>query len=133
MQKIKYSELNAKQKESYNFQKVSSVLADYGYTTILLADDWQGADFIAMHVSGKEFLKVQLKGRFTLDKKYLEKELYICFPANDQWYLYPHDKVVKDLSSINKFENSDSWKVHGGYSWNKISKAIFEYLKPYKI
>lgn len=133
MKKINYSDLNSKQKESYNFQKVSAVLADYGYTTILLADDWQGADFIAMHMSGEKFLKVQLKGRFTLDKKYEGKDLFICFPSKGQWYLYPHDKVVEELQVINKFEKSDSWAIKGGYSWNRAPKAILGFLEPYKI
>jgi hypothetical protein len=59
--KIIYSELNARQKESYNFQKVSAIFADYGFSTIRLSDDWQGADFIAQHIDNQVFLKVQLK------------------------------------------------------------------------
>lgn len=31
MDKIKYSELNSKQQENFNFHKVASILADYGY------------------------------------------------------------------------------------------------------
>ena len=31
--RINYNKLTAKQQESYNFQKVSAVLADIGYTT----------------------------------------------------------------------------------------------------
>tara|TARA_Y100000385_G_scaffold273944_1_gene316450 strand:+ start:108 stop:320 length:213 start_codon:yes stop_codon:yes gene_type:complete len=65
--KIKYSQLNSKQKENYNFHKVASALADYGYDSMRLNNDWQGADFIA--VKNDEMLKVQLKGRFTVDIK----------------------------------------------------------------
>lgn len=132
--KIEYKNLNAKQKESYNFQKVSAVLADYGYTTILLADDWQGADFIAMHISGDEFMKVQLKGRLTFDKKYLGKDLMICFPEGDDWYLYPHDQVIEDLQKTNNFANSSSWIDKGWYSWNSPApKAILESLEMFKL
>ena len=60
-EKIRYEDLNAKQKEIYNFQKVSALLADYGFTTIKLADDWNGADFLALHCAGKMTLIVQLK------------------------------------------------------------------------
>ena len=45
---IGYNELNAKQKEIYNFQKVAAILADYGFNCIKLTDDWQGADFLAL-------------------------------------------------------------------------------------
>jgi hypothetical protein len=69
--KIKYSLLNARQKENYNFQKVSSVLADYGYTCIRLSDDWNGADFIATHTSKNEILRIQLKARFTNPKIFI--------------------------------------------------------------
>lgn len=72
--KIAYENLNARQKESYNFQKFSAVLADYGYITIKLSDDWHGADSIAQHLSG-ETLKVQLKGRLSFYKKYQDKDL----------------------------------------------------------
>jgi hypothetical protein len=46
---IKYEELNARQQEAFNLQKVSAVLADYGFVTIPLSSDWGGADFIAQH------------------------------------------------------------------------------------
>src|SRR5437762_2637158 len=59
--KISYARLNARQKENYNFQKISAVLAEYGYVTFRFSDDWSGADFIAVHLSG-DVLRVQLKG-----------------------------------------------------------------------
>ena len=70
--KIDYNQLNSKQKENYNFHKVASALADYGYDSMRLNNDWQGADFIA--VKNDEMLKVQLKGRFTVDKNILIKK-----------------------------------------------------------
>ncbi|MFT4733787.1 MAG: hypothetical protein ACI9DJ_001015 [Algoriphagus sp.] len=58
--RIEYNKLNARQKETYNFQKVSAILADYGFATIKLNDDWANADFIAQHIDGDKYLKVQL-------------------------------------------------------------------------
>ena len=77
LEKISYSELNSKQKENYNFHKVAAALADYGYNSLRLNDDWQGADFIA--INGDNMMKIQLKGRFTVDKKYINKSIYIAF------------------------------------------------------
>ena len=57
MDKIKYESLNSKQKETYNYHKVSAVLADYGYFTMRVTDDWESADFIAT----LEKLKPQLE------------------------------------------------------------------------
>jgi hypothetical protein len=52
LKKIQYKDLNSKQKEIYNFQKVAAILAAYGFNCIKLADDWQGADFLAYHKDG---------------------------------------------------------------------------------
>ena len=45
LQRINYSELNARQKEIYNFQKLAAILADYGFNCIKMSDDWQGRRF----------------------------------------------------------------------------------------
>lgn len=132
--KIDYKVLNARQKEQYLFQKLSAVLADYGYGTIKLSDDWQGADFIAQSMNGQSFLKVQLKGRFTIDKKYLEKDLYITFPLKNDWYVFPHDEIVKALEDRKIFTETPSWIDGGNYSVSEIgNKEVLSLLEPYKL
>lgn len=119
LKKIKYTELNSKQMENYNFHKVASALADYGFNSLRLNDDWQGADFIA--INGDDMMKIQLKGRFTVDKKYINKEIYIAFIENDVIKLYRHDDAVAALSD--NIKNSSSWSEFGGYSWGKTPKV----------
>ena len=116
--KIDYNQLNSKQKENYNFHKVASALADYGYDSMRLNNDWQGADFIA--VKNDEMLKVQLKGRFTVDKKYIDKEIYIAFIENNVVKMYDHDEAVNMLPD--NIKQSDSWNKYGRYSWGKTPK-----------
>jgi hypothetical protein len=70
LRKIDPLRLNACQKENYNFQKISGLLADYGFTTIRLSDDWNGDDFLAQHADGKTLLRAQLKSRLGIYKKY---------------------------------------------------------------
>lgn len=89
---IEYRDLNSRQQESYNFHKVAALMADYGYSCMKLSDDYNGADFLAMHIGG-QILKVQLKGRLTCDEKYRGKVLDVAFPFEGSWYLYPHDHV----------------------------------------
>ena len=115
MEKINYNDLNPKQKENYNYHKVAAALADYGYDSMRLNNDWQGADFIA--VKDDEMLKVQLKGRFTIDRKYIGKDIYIAFIEDRIIKMYKHDNAVEAISD--KTKESDSWKVKGLYSWNK--------------
>jgi hypothetical protein len=119
LNKIEYCKLNSRQRENYNFYKIAAILADYGYVSLRLSDDWNGADFIAVHIDG-ETVRVQLKGRFGFDKKYIGKDLYIAFCAEGEWYLYPHDEVLKYV--LAQIEHSDSWVAKGGYN--------FPYLKP---
>jgi len=76
MKKVAYQTLNPKQQESYNYQKISALLAEYGYITYRMHDDYHGADFHAVNINGT-VLKVQLKGRIAIDKKYLNKEIHI--------------------------------------------------------
>lgn len=129
LKKIEYSELNAKQKESYNFQKVSSVLADYGYTTIRLSDDWQGADFIAQHTSS-DFIKVQLKGRLEVNTKYIGKHIFMCFRHKENWYLGPHDEILGIVEA--SIEKTASW-TDGKYTWKTPSKKLLSELTKYII
>jgi hypothetical protein len=132
-EKIDYSDLNAKQQEQFNFQKVSGKLADYGYRTISLGDDWQGADFIANHINGNTWLKVQLKGRLTFDKKYVGKDLWVCFRDGDKWYFYPHDELLEDVLQQMKIGNTESWKDKGIYNWPSLSVKLKEMLTRYEL
>ena len=129
--KISYDGLNSRQQEGFNFQKVSAVLADYGFTTIRLTSDWNSADFIAQHSDGVTFLKIQLKGRCAFSKDYRGKDLHICFPDGAQWYLYPHDEVLKQVER--DIANTVSWKDRGGYSYPKLSKKLRQVLQPYRL
>src|SRR5690606_2349658 len=114
--KITYEQLNSRQKENYNFQKVAAHLADFGFNCLRLSDDWQGADFIACHIDGDIFLKVQLKGRITIDKKYCGKGIYVAFQDSGTWYLYPHDEMKDLLLSNGLMNGSKSWSEVGSYS-----------------
>jgi len=130
-EKIDYTHLNARQKEIYNFQKVSGIFADFGYTTVKLSDDWMGADFIAISFDGFKYIKVQLKGRLTFEKKYIGKDIYVCFhdKKNDKWYLYQHDDMLKHF--IKGFECTRSWRDVGGYSKGHLSRDAKKALEGY--
>jgi hypothetical protein len=133
MNRIEYAHLNARQQENYNFSKLSAVLADYGFTTIRLHDDWQGADLIALHIDGKTHLRVQLKGRLDFQKKYKEKDIYIAFSAQGEWYLVPHDEVLERVLSETGMGKTVSWDQKGGYNFPRLTRQLRTLLQPYKI
>lgn len=137
---IEYKDLNARQQENYNFAKVSAILVDYGFATLRLSDDWQGADFIASHVSGNQFLKVQLKSRLWVDTKYKGKEVWICFRDEGTWYLYHHDAFLRwalantTVGTTKGWSHSDDFeRVEGAYSWPGVTAKIAEWLARYAL
>ncbi|MFY0580796.1 hypothetical protein ACN28S_46980 [Cystobacter fuscus] len=130
--KVSYETLNARQKESYNYQKLSGVLAEYGFATIRLSDDWNGADFLALHVGG-DTLKVQLKAGLTLDKKYERKELWLAFPVDGNWYVCPYDELLAQALVRTSIGDSEDWLVKGRYSSETIPTGLRSFLDGYRI
>ena len=131
--RINYKELTARQKENYNFQKISGVLAEYGFVTLRLTDDWENADFIAQNIDGETLLKVQLKARLTFQQKYIGKSLFIAFPEEEEWYLYPHDEVLDRISEISGLKYSNAWKKSGIRHFKKIPIKYKDLLREYRI
>jgi hypothetical protein len=134
--KVDYDSLNARQKEIYNFQKVSAIFAEYGYTTIKLSDDWMGADFIAISFDGLSDLKVQLKGTLVFDQRYCGKNLLICFFERKggeikNLYVYPHDDLLSRFLSI--IGHTESWRKNGYWFSSTISVNFRKELEEYRI
>ncbi|MFP5209899.1 MAG: hypothetical protein ACLGRW_11485 [Acidobacteriota bacterium] len=132
---IRYEQLNGRQQEAHNFQKLSAVLADFGFITIPLNNDWNGADFIAQMHDGTTFIKVQLKSRLTFDAKYCRKQLYICFRDGsvDQapWYMYDHDELLAQI--IEKIQGTATWKAGKPYHFPALSPHLKKLLEPYRV
>jgi hypothetical protein len=54
-----------------------------------------GVDFMLYRELDDLLFKVQLKGRWTVDRKYIGRGIWIAFRSNSQWYLVPHDRMVE--------------------------------------
>ena len=130
--KVAYDELSSKQKEIYNYQKVAALLADYGFNCIKLADDWQGADFLAYHKDGDQTLKVQLKGRLTIDHKYLGKGLHMAFPIHGVWHIIEHDALVEHCGQHTNWLSTESW-AKGSYNSTHPNASLKAALQPFAL
>jgi GNAT superfamily N-acetyltransferase len=131
---VPYAALNSRQKENYNFHKIAARMADYGFNCLRLTDDWQGADFIACHIDGDTFLKVQLKGRLVIDRKYQGKGIHVAFILGDAMYLYDHDKLVGHLEANGLIgEDSVTWHENGLRSWPSPPAWAINFLEEYRI
>ena len=134
--RVPYDQLKPRQKENYNFAKIAARLADYGFNCMRLSDDWQGADFIACHVDNDTFLKVQLKGRLTIDKKYLRKDIFITFVSGNDCYVYPHDKFLEyfeERGNLGQRGSTTGYDEHGARSWRNPPRWATEWLVCYRI
>jgi hypothetical protein len=133
LMRIDYDDLKPRQQENYNFHKLAARLADFGFSAIRLTDDWKRADFVAQHKDGETFLKVQLKGRLTFAKKYREKELYIAFPEDGEWYVFPHDELLSEAKQETNMVNTSAWQDGGVFSWPQIPDDMQDPLEPHKV
>ncbi len=131
---VEYSKLNSRQQELYNFHKIAARLVDFGYNSIRLSDDWEGADFLACHIDGATVLRVQLKGRMVLEKKYLGKGLHVEFRNGEETYIYPHDHLLEEVRRLGVMnEDSENWRLHGFRYWPRVPEWGREFLHDYKL
>lgn len=114
---VPYGSLNSRQKENYNVHKVAARLADFGFTSLRLTDDFEGADVVALHVDGETMLRVQLKSRMAVNRTYGGKGIHIAFRLDDRIFLYPHDEMVARLEAAGRMVATSSWNEVGRYDW----------------
>ena len=121
--KINYLHLDSKAKESYNFAKIAAILADYGYESLWLNNDSNGADFLANHAT--HTLRLQLKGAIAFAEKYKYKDIYIVFKYEDGLWLYEHDTFLLEMPK----KSQEYVKEHGYWSYNQIGPTMLERLE----
>ncbi len=132
-EQVQYDSLNARQKEVILFQNIAATFADYGYNCIKLADDWQGADFLAYDMNRDATLKVQLKSRLTIDQKYSGKNIWIAFPHKKSWYLIKHDHLVEKVKKHTDALNRHYWKNRHQYHSKSINAGLLKSLAKNKL
>ncbi len=115
-----------------NYHKAGCLLAGHGYGLVALPDDWHCANCLAYHDDGR-ILKVRLMARMLIDKKYVDNDLYLCFPARGFWFLIPHDELIRIVERKRPGTfNTVSWKK-GYYSWPKAPWAVIDRLAEYRL
>jgi hypothetical protein len=78
-------------------------------------------------------LRVQLKSRLALYRKYEGKGLHVAFADGETWYLFPHDEVLPKILAGTAIGSTRSWDEQGGYSFPRLSKELRSLLEPYRI
>ena len=134
--KIQYSSLSGKEKESYNTAKLRSAMADWGYLEAFTVNgDKHGADLLFYRSNDGNVMKVQLKGRPTLSKSYRGKGIFVAFQdkSTGQWYMYDHDKILGTALDLGKLKGTVSWEKAGSWSWSSTPDWLHTVLKDWEV
>ena len=91
------------------------------------------ADFIAQHVDGAKFLRVQLKSRLTFCRKYVGKGWQVAFPHNGHWYLYSHDELLKCVQAETGMARTKAWIKRGEFHYLNPSQRMLQMLESYRL
>ena len=117
-------------REVINRNTVVSLALDQGFNAFLPVYDG-GVDFIFYRESDGLVRKVQLKSRWTIDRKYLDRDIWVAFPIVGDWYLMPHDEMVA-LAEVEGVTKTTSWIEGGAYSKSRPSKSTIAACAAYR-
>ncbi|ARU18368.1 hypothetical protein A9D14_18660 (plasmid) [Croceicoccus marinus] len=98
-------------REAINRNTVISLALEQDFNAFLPVYDG-GVDFILYRESDGVIRKVQLKSRWTIDRNYVGRDIWIAFPHSDDWYLMPHDEMVAQAEAEG-ITKTASW-IDGG-------------------
>jgi len=134
-ERVDYRELNPFQKQAYNRQKASAVLADFGFETQIVEESPGGADLIVYHQSGESF-NVRVRPRPGFWREHLNRRIVICCRGEHEatWYLYPHDILFSKARAVSQFDATEAWVTTGKYHFPPpFSAWLLDLLKPYRL
>jgi hypothetical protein len=120
-ERIDLGQLSVSEIRKYNYNKVTAALADYGFATELAPEGQVLWDFVATQLSSGKQIKVLIRPQMTLEKKFLGKDIYICFLEGSNWYIYPHDQHYEHVRITSNLMDTTSWKKEGTFTVSKLS------------
>jgi hypothetical protein len=116
--------------EVINRNTVVSLALKQGYNAFLPVYDG-GVDFILYRENDRHLLKVQLKARWTIERKYIGRDIWIAFPVGEDWYLMPHDQMLA-AAETDGVTKTASWVENDAYSRRRLSAAVLAQCASYR-
>lgn len=116
--------------EVINRNTIVSLALQQGFNAFLPVYDG-GIDFVLYRESDGALRKVQQKSRWTIDKKYVGRDIWVAFPIAGDWYLMPHDEMVAS-GEADGVTQTASWKDGGAYSRPRLSAAVVAQCARYR-
>lgn len=111
--------------------ELCSTLLRLNYNVFIPVFD-EGVDLIAYREIDGDLRVVQQKSRWTIDKRYIGRNIWMAFPSDGFWYLVPHDEML-GWNETRQFQLTDSWVRKGIYHKPSLSVALSEKLGPYRL
>ncbi len=116
--------------EYANRNRLAELLLRDGFGVFVPLID-TGIDMIAHHEKTREIRLIQQKSRWTIDKKYHGRDLWVAFPDATFWYLVPHDHLVE--TAHESLADTISWRDRGLYHRSPLSATQRVDLSSYRI
>lgn len=117
-------------REVINRNALVTLALEHGFNAFLPVFDG-GVDFILYRETDGLVRKVQLKGRWYIDQKYVGRDIWIAFHVDGNWYIAPHDELIT-MGERYGFTDTKSWREGGAYGCPKPSRAMTDDLAPYR-
>lgn len=92
-----------------------------------------GIDLIIHREHDDLLIKIQLKSRWTIHKKYKNRGIAMAFPDGDDFYLIPHDYCIEYAEAHKNYLNTSSWEKGGIYHVASMSKTMKEDFAEFKL
>ncbi len=80
------TKVNSQIQEAIYRSEVAKIFLEHGWLVYVPEADVGGVDFLVMNLETEEVRKIQLKGRWTVDKKYQGKNIWMCLYIFRGWH-----------------------------------------------
>lgn len=116
--------------EVINRNVVVSLLLKQGFNVFLPVYD-DGIDFIVHRRVDDSVVKIQLKSRLTIDRKYEGRGISMVLPGRGDWFMIAHDRLLGLVPEA--WRSSRAWTEGGKYTVPSLSVEMAARLSPYKL
>ena len=128
------SEFSSQSREVLNRYELCGQFLVKGFVPFIPEYD-AGVDFMLYREKDDSLLKVQLKSRWSVDRKYFGRNIWIAFPESGNesaraWFVVPHDLMVQHGKA--KHSKTESW-LKGIYHKPNLSADLLNVYKEFAI
>lgn len=123
--------LSGKAIELMNTHELTAHLMARGWSVYLPVYD-DGIDLLATQSDVSNVIRIQLKSRWTISRKYVGRPIEIAFKDRGVWYLVRHEDMVK-AGEAEGYCSQSSWTEDGGWSVKNMSVSLSERMAPFTL